>query len=78
MDSQCAQTGSHEMKMKQEGAKNAKQCSDACVKAGGKYVLYDSASKTVYQLDDQDKDKESSGRRSDCCRPQVGRVHPCQ
>src|SRR5215469_2640090 len=63
MDSQCAQMGSHEMMMKQEGAKNAKQCSDACVKAGGKYVLYDGATKTIYQLDDQDKAKEFSGRK---------------
>ncbi len=46
MDSQCAQMGSHEQMMKQEGAKSAKECSDASVKAGGKYVLY-AATKTV-------------------------------
>jgi hypothetical protein len=63
MDSQCAQMGSHENMMKQEGAKNAKECSDACVKAGGKYVLYNAATKTIYQLDDQDKAKEFSGRK---------------
>ena len=63
MDSQCAQMGSHENMMKQEGAKNAKECSDACVKVGGKYVLYDAATKTFYQLDDQDKVKEFSGQK---------------
>jgi hypothetical protein len=63
MDSQCAQMGSHGQMMKQEGARSAKECSDACVKAGGKYVLYDAATKTVYQLDDQDKAKEFSGRK---------------
>lgn len=52
MDSQCAQMGSHDNMMKQEGAKNAKECSDACVKMGGKYVLYDKGTKTIYQLDD--------------------------
>jgi len=63
MDSQCAQMGSHKMMMKAEGATNAKECSDACVKAGGKYVLYDAATKTVYQLDDQEKAKQFSGER---------------
>jgi len=63
MDSQCAQMGSHEKMMKQQGAKDGKECSDACVKAGGKYVLYDAATKTVYQLDDQDKAKEFSGQK---------------
>ena len=63
MDSPCAQMGSHKMMMKQEGAKNAKECRDACVKAGGKYVLYDAATKTIYQLDDQYKAKEFSGQK---------------
>jgi hypothetical protein len=38
MDSECASMGSHDQMMKQESAKNAKECSDACVKMGGKYV----------------------------------------
>jgi hypothetical protein len=63
MDSQCAQMGSHAAMMKQEGAKNAKECSDACVKMGGKYVLYDAGTKTTYQLDDQGKAKEFSGQK---------------
>ena len=64
MDSQCASMGSHDQMMKQEGAKNAKECSDACVKMGGKYVLYDAGTKTTYQLDDQTKPKNSPGRKS--------------
>jgi len=63
MDSQCASMGSHDQMMKQEGAKNAKECSDACVKMGGKYVLYDAGTKTTYQLDDQTKAKEFSGQK---------------
>ena len=63
MDSQCAGMGSHDQMMKSEGAKNAKECSDACVKMGGKYVLYSAGSKTTYQLDDQDKAKEFSGQK---------------
>jgi len=63
MDSQCAGMGSHDQMMKQEGAKNAKECSDACVKMGGKYVLYDAGTKTTYQLDDQTKAKQFSGQK---------------
>jgi hypothetical protein len=49
MDSECAKVGSHEMMMKKEGAKNATQCSLACVKMGSKYVLSNAAEKTVYR-----------------------------
>lgn len=70
MDSQCAQQGSHAMMMKQEGMGDKdpnhpmakKMCTENCVKMGGKYVLYDSATKTVYQLDDQNKPKEFAGQ----------------
>ncbi len=63
MDSQCAKMGSHEMMMKKEGAKDAKECTLKCVQMGGKLVLYDAATKTVYQLDDQDKPKEFAGQK---------------
>jgi len=63
MDSQCATMGSHEKMMKAEGAKNAKECTDACVKMGGKYVLYDAGTKTTYQLDNQDKPRPFSGQK---------------
>src|SRR5258708_28784796 len=63
MDSQCAQMGSHDNMMKGEGAKNAKECTNACVKSGGKYALYDPASKHVYQLDDQKKARDFAGQK---------------
>ena len=43
MDSECAKVGSHDVMMKKEGAKNATQCSLACVKMGSKYVLFNAA-----------------------------------
>lgn len=63
MDSQCAQMGSHAKMMKQEGAKDAKECTLNCVKMGGKYVLFNSAKKTTYQLDDQQKPQEFAGQK---------------
>lgn len=63
MDSACAKMGSHKTMMKGEGAKDAKECTDKCVQGGSKYVLYNSATKKTYQLDDQDKSKELSGQK---------------
>jgi hypothetical protein len=51
----CAKAGSHESMMKTHDVKTVEECIPACVKAGGKYVLVDSAGKTVYALDDQQK-----------------------
>lgn len=70
MDSQCAMNGSHEMMLKKEGMGDKdpndpmakKMCTLNCVKMGGKYVLYDAASKTVYQLDDQAKPEQFAGQ----------------
>ncbi|HVB55575.1 MAG TPA: DUF5818 domain-containing protein [Candidatus Acidoferrales bacterium] len=68
MDSQCAKNGSHDMMLKKEGMADkigtpmgAKMCTQNCVKNGGKYVLFNSASKTVYQLDDQTKPADFAG-----------------
>lgn len=61
MDSQCAKMGSHAVMMKKEGLPDAKSCSQACVKMGGKYVLYNSATKRIYQLDDQTKAADLAG-----------------
>lgn len=69
MDSQCAKMGSHEMMLKKEGMadKNPgdpmakKMCTQNCVKMGGKYVLFDTAHKKVYQLDDQTKPEQFAG-----------------
>ena len=63
MDSQCASMGSHDMMMKKEGIKTAKECTLGCVKMGGKYVLFNAASKTVYQLDNQTKPEKFAGER---------------
>jgi hypothetical protein len=63
MDSACAKMGSHKMMMEKEGAKDAKECTDKCVQGGSKYVLYNSATKKTYQLDDQNKSKELSGQK---------------
>ena len=63
MDSACANMGSHDMMIKKEGAKDAKQCTVTCVKMGSKYVLFNAAGKTVYQLDDQTKPEEFAGEK---------------
>ena len=70
MDSQCAMNASHAEMLKKEGMgdKNPNDamvkamCTKNCVKMGGKYVLYDSASKKVYQLDDQTKPEQFAGQ----------------
>ena len=69
MDSQCAKNGSHDMMLKKEGMEKMigmpegkKMCTMNCVKNGGKYVLYDSATKKVYALDDQTKPAEFAGQ----------------
>jgi hypothetical protein len=61
MDSQCALLGGHQ-NMIQQG-ESSKECANRCVMIGGKYVLMDSASKTVYQLDDQKKAAPFAGAK---------------
>jgi hypothetical protein len=62
MDSPCAKNGSHEMMSKKQGATDSKSCTLNCVKMGYKYVLFNGASNTVYQLDDQTKPETFAGR----------------
>lgn len=70
MDSQCAKNGSHAMMLKKEGMGDKdpndpmakKMCTENCIKMGGTYVLYDSATKNVYQLDDQTKPQQFAGQ----------------
>ena len=70
MDSGCAQMGSHAQMETQHGMKaskeltgdEAKKCTDTCVQAGAKYVLYDSSKKTTYQLSDQTTAKRFAGQ----------------
>jgi hypothetical protein len=63
MDKQCAQMGSHENMMKAQGAKDAKECTLACVKNGDKFALFDSATKKVYLIDSDKKVREYAGKR---------------
>src|SRR2546427_4874819 len=63
MDSRCAIDGSHDKMMRQNGTKNAKDCTLQCAKTGGSFVLIDPENKTVYQLDDQQKPAGFAGQR---------------
>jgi len=63
MDSMCAGMGGHEQMLQGGKIKNAKECTLECVKMGAKYVLYDAASKTTYQLDDQTKPEQFAGEK---------------
>lgn len=61
MDSACAELGSHAKMMKSMDIKTRKECTLDCVKAGSKFVLYNPANKTIYQLDDQTKPASFAG-----------------
>lgn len=61
MDQQCALLGGHSAMINQ--GESAKDCANRCVSIGGKYVLFDGASKTVYQLDDQKKAQSFAGAK---------------
>jgi hypothetical protein len=64
MDSACAKMGSHDGMMKGHAdIKDAKGCTLGCVKGGARFVLYDAASKTVYELDDQQKPMQFAGEK---------------
>ena len=67
MDSSCAKMGSHEMMEKQHNmpsnAASDKACTTACVKAGAKLVLYDSSTKTAYEIDGQKKAEQFAGEK---------------
>jgi type 1 fimbria pilin len=54
-DRYCAKANSHEEMMKRHSVQTTKECIPACVKAGGAFVLFDAATKTIYELDDQQK-----------------------
>ena len=65
MDSICAKEGSHAAMEKAHGMpadrSSDKACTQACAKTGGSFVLYDPATKTVYQLSDQAKAEQFAG-----------------
>lgn len=70
IDPQCAMDGSHAGMVKKVGLGGKdpgdpavkKMCSEICIQMGAKYVLYDSATKKTYQLDDQGKVKQFAGQ----------------
>ena len=43
--------------------KNARECTLECVKMGAKFVLFNPATKTAYQLDDQAKPAQFAGEK---------------
>jgi hypothetical protein len=61
MDQQCALLGGHSAMMNQ--GESAKDCANRCASIGGKYVLFDAANKTVYQLDDQKRAQPFAGAK---------------
>jgi hypothetical protein len=82
MDVQCDLLKSHDMMMKQKGLKDAAECTQACVKDGGKVVLYDSAHQKVYQLrgpakSDTVRRPKGSGERNARQRQQHGSRRQC-
>ena len=62
MDSTCATTGAHGANMKELDAKDARGCTLRCAK-NGSFVLYDPETKTVYQLNNQEKPLRCAGER---------------
>jgi|ERR1700722_16306706 hypothetical protein len=62
-DRACARAGSHDAMDMRHGTKNDKDCIIACVKAGGKYVLVEDATKAIYLLDDQKKPEAFAGMK---------------
>jgi hypothetical protein len=64
MDNMCAAAGSHKgMEDMFHIGDDARKCTLECVAKGGKFVLYNAETKTIYQLDDQEKPKDFAGRK---------------
>jgi uncharacterized protein DUF5818 len=64
MDNMCAAAGSHKgMEDMFHIGDDPKKCTLECVAKGGKFVLYNAETKTIYQLDDQNKPKEFAGQK---------------
>ncbi len=61
-DRACAKANSHTDMMKKHGVQTEEDCIPACIKAGGKYVLFDKATMTIYLLDDQQKPIPFAGK----------------
>ena len=69
MDSVCAPSGSHDAVMQSKGTTDSRNCVAECLKDGGKLVLRDAATGSVYGLDvsgslfSQDRLLEFAGER---------------
>ena len=63
MDKPCALMQSHANMMKEEGAKDARECTLKCVKGGAPLVLFDPVTKKVYSIDNPKKALEYAGQR---------------
>jgi hypothetical protein len=63
-DGTCGNNGSHAM-MAEGGdpVAAARKCTIACVKLGETYVLYDAATKNVYDLSDQKTPEQFAGEK---------------
>jgi len=62
MDEACAKDGGHQAMFKKMGTNDPKVCTEACVKGGSKYVLFESG-KNYYKLDDQKKPAAFAGQK---------------
>jgi hypothetical protein len=62
MDEPCAKDGGHESMFKKMGTNDPKACTEACIKMGSKYVLFN-ADKTFYRLSDQKKPAPFAGQK---------------
>ncbi len=64
MDNMCAAAGSHKgMEDMFHIGDDPKKCTLECVTKGGKFVLYNAETKSIYQLDDQEKPKKFAGQK---------------
>ncbi len=65
MDSLCAKAGTHEQMMQdmKSMGRDKATCSAKCIQLGAKYVLYDSGTKTIYELDDQSRAEKFAGHK---------------
>ena len=62
MDQACAKGGGHESMFKKMGTNDPKACTEACVKGGSKYVLFNQ-DKTFFELDNQKKPAPFAGQK---------------
>ena len=63
MDATCAKMGNHDAGYKLTNTDTPKDCTQACVKGGAKFVLYNATRKLTYELDDQAKARDFAGQK---------------